>query len=194
LHSGIGSLSGYLEPGIGCSYSIELENQLVYLLNAEHQIVAFTYTIEDGYFSFTGLAFETYRVKAEFTGNSSTYFEAILNAEQPAISNIDLIIDCNSFVGVDEYISENSLTLESIYPVPATNFVTLNVSASRNIDVSIIIYDLNAQVVYQKNTNLNQGRQQLNIGLSSLRSGMYLLKLVSADGKSTINQKLIINN
>ncbi len=194
LQSGIGSLSGYLEPGIGCSYSIQMENQLVHLFNTENQIVAFTYTDENGYFGFNGLAFGQFRVRAEFTGNSSTYFDANLDGVNPIISDIELVIDCNSFVGVDEYISENSITIESIFPIPAVNYINLMVNSKESKKAIIIIYDLNGQAVVEKSVSLNQGSQQFTIPVSSLNSGLYLLNLLSEDGKSITHQKIIINN
>jgi len=194
FNTGIASLSGYLEVGEGCSYSIQLEDQLVELFNAANQIVAYTYTDETGYFSFSGLAFETYGIKAEFTGNSSTFVNLQPNAENPSISDIELLIDCNSFVGVDEHLSVNSFSLESVFPNPAVDFVSLKVSASERVSATIFIYDLNGQIIFEKNVNLIQGSQQLILRVSTFNPGLYLLKLVSSDGNATSNQKLIINH
>lgn len=192
--SGMGSLSGYLQPGIGCSYSIQMQNQLVQLFNNENQQTAFSYTDETGYFSFSGLAFGNYRVKAEFTGNSSTSFDADLNAANPNVSDIELTIDCNSFVGVDEYVTENNFDVVSIYPLPANNFVNLSINSKENIDVNIYIYNLNGQIVMERSANFNSGNQQFIIPVNTLTSGLYLLKLVSADGKSSRNRKVLIKH
>ena len=194
LQAGIGSLSGYLQPGIGCSYSIQMENQLVQLFNSDNQIVAFTYTDELGNFEFNGLGFDSYRVKAEFTGNASAFFDANLEAANPGISDIELTIDCNSFVGVDESTAESSFAVESIFPIPATDFVNLKVSSKENMATTIFIYDMNGQTVFEKDVSLNPGSQQLAIPVSTFNSGLYLLKLISFDGKSRINQKIVINN
>ena len=193
LQSGIGSLSGYLQPGVGCSYSIQMQNQLVQLFNTENQIVAFTYTDESGYFGFNGLGFDSYRVKAEFTGNSSIFFDAKLDAANPIILDVELIIDCNSFVGVEGYFAESSFAIESVFPIPAVDFVNLKVISKENNKATIFIYDLNGQIVLEKNISLSSGSQQFSIRVNSISSGLYLLKLVSADGGNTISQKIIIN-
>ena len=194
FQSGIGSLSGYLQVGIGCSYSIQMENQLVQLFNAENQIIAFTYTDENGDFSFSGLGFGQYGLKAEFTGNSSTFFHTKLDADNSNVSDIELIIDCNGFVGMDENYAESSFTVESIFPVPAVDFVNLQLNSKENLEATIFIFDLSGRSVFMESVNFTQGRQNFKIPVLSLKSGLYLLRLISVDGNSVINQKIIISN
>lgn len=75
----------------------------------------------------------------------------------------------------------------SVYPNPATNLI--NVSAGNNISVdSVSIVDLNGRVV--KNVNYDN-ISQLQLNISDLSSGMYLMNINSQEGVLT---KKIVKN
>ena len=80
-------------------------------------------------------------------------------------------------------VAENTLTGVSIYPNPANGSV--NISSLNGGDISVYSI-LGARVLTEKSTTKNH---QLNV--SSLKPGMYLLRIVSDNKSST--KKLIIN-
>ncbi|MCF6171762.1 MAG: PKD domain-containing protein [Bacteroidales bacterium] len=193
LQAGIASLSGYLLEGWTCGSGVQLQHQLIELFNAENKVVAFTYTDEYGNFSFNGLAFDNYRLRAELTGKTVTFVDLSPDAGNPNISEIELIVDCNSFVGVEEYFVENNFVLESVYPLPATDFITLRMVSKISTGANLFIYNLNGQKVFEESYSLGRGKQEFHIPVKALNQGLYLLKLVSVDGKNTISRKILIN-
>ena len=75
--------------------------------------------------------------------------------------------------------SKISISDVSIYPNPAKDFV--NISANEKIDL-IRIYDLTGRIVLQSTPN----RENLNLNVTDLSKGVYLVKLNAGDKESTI--------
>lgn len=76
----------------------------------------------------------------------------------------------------------------SIYPNPASN--NLNVKSSNNSFIkNISIYDLKGSIALTKNIS---GLTETNISINLLQSGIYMVKVTSAEGISII-KKLIVN-
>lgn len=85
-------------------------------------------------------------------------------------------------------ISNNPIENIKIYPNPANDQIT--VSNLQNIDLkSIQLYNVLGRLV--KNIPTDQKLSEIDIPLTGLNKGMYLLKLNSIDGKSKTN-KLIV--
>ncbi len=192
LQTGIGVLSGYILPGEGCDDGQTLQHQLVQLFDANNQPTGFTYTDEAGEFSFDGLAFGSYGIKAELTGKSSALFNAYLDAATPILTEIELTASCNSFVGMDEYPSSGNLTLRAVYPVPADDFIKLEIYSRENTPSTLTVYNLNGQVVFGKQLHLNAGNREVVVPVKQLKPGLYLMKLWTDDGKSIVSRKILI--
>ena len=79
-------------------------------------------------------------------------------------------------------IGDNTTSQISIYPNPATDFVSINTNLQSNVE----IYSTSGQLVL--NANLISGVNKLNI--SSLQSGVYVVKVNSSNG-DTFTSKLI---
>jgi hypothetical protein len=74
----------------------------------------------------------------------------------------------------------------SIYPNPATSYITLELNQSVNSDLTINIYNLLGEPI--RTEVIKQNRQPINI--SDLKSGIYVVEIKSKDWIET--QKLII--
>ncbi len=95
------------------------------------------------------------------------------------------------YVGIEEKPVQVMNDLEfDIYPNPATDEIAVNVNL-KNEDVLLNIYDLSGKlVVSQEFNNLLNGEQELNINISSMKKGTYLLQLTSENITGT--KKLIV--
>ncbi len=82
-------------------------------------------------------------------------------------------------------ITDNKNNNISLIPNPASD--SLQISLSNNIINNIIIYDLKGAIVFSKN---NVSSSNKRIVISSLKSGVYLVKIISENGKSFV-QKLV---
>lgn len=115
-----------------------------------------------------------------------------------SICNFGNVLDCditacgtltNSCVSVPE----NALTSAGasyIFPNPAKNAATLNISLMSNSKIALEVYNNLGQVVKTKHVDGNAGSNSINFELNGLTSGIYLVKVKVDNASST--KKLII--
>lgn len=96
------------------------------------------------------------------------------------------------YVGIDEPEEINSSYLKlKIFPNPATQYINIEVDGISNADALVSIYDLGGRLVYSDTYMILQGSNVLNINISNLNSGSYLIK-TQVEGK-TYSNKLMVN-
>ncbi|MCC7533319.1 MAG: DUF5011 domain-containing protein [Bacteroidia bacterium] len=88
-------------------------------------------------------------------------------------------------------IKQNTLAEATIhvYPNPATESITLNVSGTHSNNTNIAIYDVLGKVVYSKNINGNTIHEKLDV--TALNNGVYFIKLSNEQGAKTI--RIVVN-
>ena len=84
-------------------------------------------------------------------------------------------------VSINEVTSIENLT---VYPNPASEFVTLSYTASANENVSYRMTDLSGKSVIVRDLGIRNGAQIENIDLSNVASGMYILEITSGTKRS----------
>jgi hypothetical protein len=92
--------------------------------------------------------------------------------------------DCEFLVGLEE----NQMHELAIYPNPSSGEFTIE--APLEAGQVIELYDLNGQKVYTQKVTNSEFSQTLEIDLST---GMYLLKLMSQEGKKLSSHRLVVN-
>jgi len=79
-----------------------------------------------------------------------------------------------------------------MYPNPANNNTTLAFNLSQNQNVNVQVYNILGEAVYTANEGmLSSGQHSLLINSTSLKNGIYLVRLITDNGGATL-QKLII--
>jgi hypothetical protein len=92
--------------------------------------------------------------------------------------------------GVSE-ISENSKLALTVFPNPLTTVSVISFQTKSRGHVSLIIYDMQGRKVYSLlNDEMDQGKHRIQLGGYNLRQGIYLCRLISPDGNSTL--KLVV--
>lgn len=84
---------------------------------------------------------------------------------------------------------ENSKVDFSVYPNPASNMVTVQYSNASNTTATIAVYDLQGKQVLQQEATIENN--QCRISIASLQSGLYLMKITTAD--ASVTKKLMVN-
>ncbi|MFN3969353.1 T9SS type A sorting domain-containing protein [Flavobacterium sp.] len=79
----------------------------------------------------------------------------------------------------------------SIYPNPAKDNFTLELTSSQAGEMSMTIYNLNGSLIRTKNIKLTQGNNSINEDVSSLASGIYFVQVYSSSNGETIVKKLV---
>jgi hypothetical protein len=84
---------------------------------------------------------------------------------------------------------ENSKVDFSVYPNPASNTVTVQYSNASNTAATIAVYDLQGKQVLKQETSIENNQSRISI--ASLQSGLYLMKITTAD--ASVTKKLMVN-
>ena len=147
------------------------------------------------------------------TGTSTTNSIVInFSAVSPLISTTKNIVKVKAYNGCT-YSAEKSITLSwdgitvcsakmatpsitsavSIYPNPANDNFTLELTASEISEMSMTIYNMNGTIVRAKNVQLSEGNNVINEDISSLASGIYFVRFNNSTNNETITKKLIKN-
>jgi hypothetical protein len=149
------------------------------------------------------------------TGTSTTNSIVVnFSGVSPLISTTKNIVKVKAYNGCT-YSAEKSITLSwdgisvcssakiipqititsafSIYPNPAKENFTLELTASEKSEMEMTIYNMNGAIVIAKNVKLLEGNNVINEDISSLASGIYFVRFNNPTNNETITKKLIKN-
>jgi len=85
----------------------------------------------------------------------------------------------------------NQLVVSNLYPNPTKKDATLILNSPAADKVSIVITDVTGRVVFQKAASLITGDNLIQLPISQLGSGTYLVKCLCSNGCETAVKKLI---
>ena len=127
-----------------------------------------------------------WKVRANCTGGTSSAFSTL---------NTFVTAGCAGMLYADEQDAaktDNEFTAEALTltPNPANNAVTINYYTDTENPITIRLFDTLGKTVLQQQANATLGENQLNIDLTALPQGYYLVEL--NDGVTRVNQKLVV--
>lgn len=103
-------------------------------------------------------------------------------------------IDNAGFFTVSDLVSvpENSVSLfaVSVYPNPASEFTSVQISNLQNENVSMMIFDLNGKLIAEKNYGELYGEMILPVNTQEFSSGIYMIQLNI--GGTILQEKLVV--
>jgi hypothetical protein len=146
----------------------------ILLHNSSDQPIAYAFTGADGSFTFGNLPYGTYTVYIEIPGMEQASYTITIGPDDEIFSNVIFTVGETITTSIRETLLEDQLVL--LYPNPVKN--TLNVEM-RLADAKIIGYqvvNLTGQVVMNQLIDTNQ------LNLSSLTTGVYILKIQTTNG------------
>jgi hypothetical protein len=100
---------------------------------------------------------------------------------QPPIPNIEVV---SASLGVNKptlFVASDVL----VYPNPSTGQFTVQLSGTNSSKANIMVTNIVGQIVAQKEVKLINGKQNIAFNMPNQAGGMYLLKVVTADGTSS---------
>jgi len=104
--------------------------------------------------------------------------------------------DYNSNVGHSRMIAVsntakvNSIKLNAIVPHPIDNEAMVHVLSSKVESAQLKLYDLKGNTLKQIESNLSIGNNTINLDVSALQAGIYILKIVSESG--ILSEKVVV--
>lgn len=75
------------------------------------------------------------------------------------------------------------ITLNGIFPNPATTVVNLLVGSPAKDQISMLVTDISGRVVIQRTLNVEMGSNTLPVNITALAGGTYMVKIISSDGE-----------
>jgi len=85
--------------------------------------------------------------------------------------------------GIQEISSINSsIQLQSLYPNPANDNVTIEISDSKNENITVVLTDIAGKFIINKQYSLHNGTQLIKLSFNELTSGSYILSVRNNDG------------
>ena len=106
-------------------------------------------------------------------------------------STWDAIATCPESGNNREVATAVASNVSQIYPNPATDTFSLDLSTTLGSEVSLTIYAINGAVVKTSKVQLVEGFNTVSEDVSNLVEGIYFVKLYNATNNETIVRKLV---
>jgi PKD repeat protein len=173
---GPGGIEGVISFGNGKGPACNVE---ILLLDNENNPLGVTHSDENGNFAFDDIAFGTYKVHAEVTGKNTLPVNLTLNGNNPSFEDVQLFIQDNFVSGNINAISENEFIegVSDIFPNPVVDKIQFSVNFSETTDLVLTLFNSNGQLVNVYNINSYPGENNIELDITNLTSGIYLLKI-----------------
>lgn len=193
LPSGPGTISGYVYSGAGKGTVGEVEDAgvLVFLKDAlTGQILTHAYTNAEGKYSFGSVAEGSYLVYPEYYQCYTTPSSVVsVTATNLSVADVTFKRHTGSrtirpFV-LNAVSDVNNAGTISAYPVPAKSFVNIVSTCGFGNDATITLTDVTGRDVYSQKIP-GGSNDPLRIDVSGFAAGMYLVKVQSSEGTSSM--------
>ncbi len=207
--TGTGTVSGFIIEGAGFGARMGISHDHVFApggplkgvdvklgKNPGGGIQARTMSDTSGYYEFTNLPDDTFRIYVDIPGLPMDSFY-IVTVTANTTTNQNYYADSNSVfpaltgVGIHQYTDEVSSV--SLYPNPAASYTSIVFESEKQNTASIRLIDITGkQLMNIQIRNLPKGKHeyQLNFADQHLKSGIYFIELVNEKGKTV--KKLVI--
>jgi hypothetical protein len=187
-NSGSGGINGHMNSG-GLKSGIS-DKMAMILMNEQYEPVKFVHLSSNGDFIFGTLGFGVYFLRAELPGCTSDLVRVELTAENP-VATVIMTSNGKKILGVSG--QTGNIRSMFLYPNPAASLVNLDIRSDKNISVSITLTDLSGRELIFIKSQLVSGSNSLQLNVSQVSSGIYLLKVYAEDG-SVVTRKVIKSN
>ncbi len=142
-----------------------------------------------GQTTFTGAATTTVDINTPFTVTNSFPLSQ-LTSNRNWYASAKLSWAFSSIISNVKETNLNSAVNSFIYPNPANNSATLGIDLKENTSVNVTVLNMVGQVVKTTKANGELGQNNINIDLSNLSTGIYMVSVKV--GNSTSTKKLIV--
>lgn len=177
---GPGFIGGLVSQGANRSADVgdPLADLTVLLTDVNDNAIAYDYTATDGTYSFSNLAYGTYKVWMDVLNKTCTPIYVTISGASSSVNNANFDVNSTYITAL----SHNELTRElSIYPNPAKD--KLNVSWKGNAqNATVQIVDMMGRT--QLAAEISQQSNELNV--AALPQGYYLLTVATDNGNAVL--------
>lgn len=132
----------------------------------------------------TGFPYQWFDANGPITGETNQTFTPTANGTYYVrISGTDCFDESSSISVNDIHLEEwSSVSSVSLYPIPATHVLTLEVDALTSEEVLLEVTEMSGKVVIREVIELQAGSQSRQLEVGNLTSGAYLLRMTGESG------------
>jgi PKD repeat protein len=165
-----------------------LEGILVILYDASMNPIGYTYTDEDGLYSFDNLPYGVYYVYIDALGLISAPVEVTLSPTTPTMNQVQFEITTQyvMFTSTNETLPVAGL---KVFPNPVTNELYMQFDFDQVLDAQISVVNITGQTLMNFEKTLSNGTNLIQVPANELPAGIYTISLTSKAG--VITQKFI---
>jgi PKD repeat protein len=181
---GTGSIMGQLIlGGDGAAFSIAYRR--VILLDEMGAVVAYTYTDENGFFSFASLSMGEYQVHPDLMSVTTYPVNVLLTSAIP-IANVTMTLTGNILIGFSEARTNPSSMV--VYPNPARDEIFVRINSQMEQEFRVEIMDITGQLLRQYPEHRIYEAAATKYSISGLPAGVYILKLSDTEGNTSLTR------
>jgi len=195
--SGPGFIGGLISSGAGrgTASSVPVAGMLVYLEDGSGNILTYTYTNTSGIYSFSGLAYNNYRVYPEdYQYHTTPWISITLNATSDSVASADFYQNTTNHTiipGNNLHTTQIVTTTKiNVYPNPAINELNVNWENEQTGTAHISIIDMTGRTVYETGLEMAATSGNALLDISNINNGIYVI-LIKSDNISYKGRLLI---
>ncbi len=196
LTGGSGNISGTVTEGDGFADNdgnnrsgTPRPNTSVLLFDNNEQPVSHVLTDELGRYGFSNLPFGTYKLEVEIVGTEQAERWVTLSPANPNSAGNDFeVTETGIVLALKDLLAGNGLELA---PNPTAGNLNIWLEATDNFQAKINIARLDGTTVLTENQQVVKGKQAIQLDLSSLPTGLYLLQVTT--GRGVVAAKVVKN-
>lgn len=186
---GPGFIGGDVTAGAnkGTAVGDPVAGREIILTDGNNNAVAYTYSDANGKFSFSNVAFGTYKIFGDVMGKTSNPLTFTIGANNPSVNTIRFVDNSSNFNATlyPSSVANASSKLAAItaYPNPMSNTLYINGMEAIGGTKEVRIADITGKVVYQHTFAAHEAGI---IEVQPLSNGLYILQVATEEGTATM--------
>ncbi len=186
---GNGSIFGTVIQGGSKGLGDPISGVEILLENASGTPIKHAVSLSNGTYSFSNLAFGTYKVIAEIAGVSCTAYNITLSSAQPSVSGVSVTLNSNNAVISRIQENENLNSTGQVYPNPSNGDAYIDLFGTEKMKVSIS--NVNGIILSTNEYSIN-GSKRVELKTHNLPIGVYSICIENSH-QNKIFRKLVIS-
>lgn len=197
--TGPGFIGGLVSSGAGrgTASGVPVPGMLVYLEDGAGNILTYTYTNSSGLYSFSGLAYGSYRIYPEaYRYYTTPWISISLSASTDSVTSADFYQNTTLHIitpGNDLHTTQIvPATKISVYPNPAINELNVSWENEQTGKATAIITDITGRAVYKSAIEMTTASGIAQLDIQGIVSGIYFIMIksdsITYTGKILIQQ------
>ena len=190
MNSGIGQVSGQVFD-LSDPTGDPVQEAQVMLLTMDDECFAFTYTDEEGMFSFSDIGLDSYSLLVEMAGKLMEPYPFTLSETEPGLTGLILYVTEGSImVGTEEELTANVRHVGNFYPNPSNNQSKLEIVLDEASILQLKVFNTSTQLIHNQTLELSEGNHTVGLEMGNSIPGLYYV-LIRFDDKYSVTRKLL---